>query len=228
VSLTVGIACYREDATQLRHLLEQLDVDTAERIVLLADEDDEIPDELLLGGVELYRGRYLSERDKRNALLVHCRGRADMPNCDWVLMLDPDEQLVNGQRLRELLAGVPRSLPAFPLLRQEPNGDVWAMPCKLLRSDVTGFAHLDVGVRWPGRWHGGHWSDGELWNLDPWRLGVAVVLAGWPHLVHFRSARADADDQERFYSESPSQPFEPERDYRALIDEPPGAVIVRP
>lgn len=122
-------------------------------------------------------------------------------------------------------------LPAYPIVRQEPSGVCWSMPCKLVRGDVQQFVYLDVAVRWPC--YGPRNADRELapqqsWNLDPYELGYGVPIAGWPHLVHFRSRRADANaapGDAGFYQED-GELLEAERTYREELPDVPGVVIV--
>lgn len=190
------VAVFREDPDALAETVDQaLDVGP---VVVLADVSDNIDSWLpLVGkpGVVLERGSYQREREKRNALVSLASDHLGTGPGDWLLVLDPDEGLLAPQALRRLLSEQAPGLPAYPLLRQERDGRIFAMPSKCLRGDVLRYSYLDIGVAWHG----------ESWNLDPLYLGRGSILPGWPGVIHYGSTRANwpTDD---FYSEQVEPP----------------------
>lgn len=187
------IATYQDDPKQIRRLIDQAPGPAA----VVADNLD--ASQALYGattGAALRLGHFIRERDKRQALLDHARFEYEPTPQDWLLSLDPDEKLLNGEMLPLLLERVPDDQPFFPILRVEPTGTCWQMPSKLVRATAVRYSYLDIGIDFgPGRGN---------WNLDPVEIVSALgvrALPGWPHIQHYRSARADSVITEEFYSE---------------------------
>ena len=194
MKIVVLIAAYRENPDQLKRAIED-----ATRVGVVLVVGDETTPAFLPGVAGARRGVYQRERAKRNALLDLAEAELTLERDDWFLSLDPDEKLLNGDVLREVLAKVPPDVPYYPIIRQEPDGRLWAMPCKLFRardydSDITPrYVYLDTQLVF---------GLSGWWDLDPRELGRGVLLPGWPGIMHLRSHRADAtlmDD--RFYSD---------------------------
>lgn len=192
------IATYQDDPRELGRLVHQ----APGPVAIVADNLD--ASQALYAattGATLRLGHFLNERSKRQALLDHARAEYLPTRDDWLLSLDPDEKLLNGDVLPMLLERVPPDEPFFPLLRTEPNGHVWVMPSKLIRGSAQRYSYLDVGIDFGPEW--GHW------NLDPSEIVEAFgvyALPGWPHVQHYRSPRADSIVQDSFYSEPDPAP----------------------
>lgn len=185
------VAAYQEDAHELALVIANLR-QACGHVIVLADPADDPP---ALFSNDWHRvtwatGVYAHERDKRNALLHLAKARS-IGRGDWLLSLDSDERLVFPWELGPLLARFRNDLPAYPLPRVEPDGVITLAPCKLLCGDVDRFVYLDYGVEWRG----------ESWDLDPITVPGHRALIGWPHVVHYGSARADRPDLDGFYTE---------------------------
>lgn len=207
------IAAYRDDPKQLERII---DIGLSLGPVCVAATDNPPPLQLVgAPGLHWMNGNWDSERDKRNALLGmakhHGIGRED-----WLLTLDADEKLLNPEMLQLQLDRVPAGQLFYPLIRVEPRGEVWEMPCKLFRCASPTYIYLDVGVRF-----------GSInVNLDPWHVGKRATVDGWPIVAHYGSPRA-ATDPEHFYSEKDPPPdFQlTYKDWRQDREHPGGYVV---
>lgn len=190
VRINTLIAAYRENPRELERVIE--DALQLGPVYVLADAGDY--DQQLLSivgqvGVTFAIGSYGREREKRQALLQMALNERTMRD-EWFLVLDPDEKLSNGDVLPLLLDRLPADQLFYPLLRVEPHGEVWEMPCKLFRNAKPAYAYLDVGIRFGS----------GLWNLDPWHVGKRPLVPGWPLVTHYASPRANRDPH-GFYSD---------------------------
>ena len=196
------VAAYQEPPGQLRACLENL-TEAGTVPVVLGDELAH-RDSIGIAGVGAARaGLYQKERYKRNALLELARLELEPGPADWFLSVDPDERLYDPLRLLPgILAALPAELPAYPIRRFEPNGKEWAMACKCFRATAPHYEYLDIVISFaegPGP------SLPKPWYLDPFEptWPPRPLPGSWPHLLHLRSARADAasPDREHFYTE---------------------------
>lgn len=197
------VAAYREP----RHLLEGLMIQLAQHfpqsVVVLDDFAYSFPT-----GTIIRRGNWHRERPKRNALLELARMELEPTDQDWLLSIDPDERLVGVAGLSALLEQVPQDQPAYPLLRQERDGRVWALPCKLFRGSAIAYAYLDTHVVFSPP---GEPGPSRTWNLDPYQIADrGIVLPGWPSLIHLGGRRvvglAEAQQRAGFYTEPDPPP----------------------
>lgn len=205
------IAAHHERASQLRRVIDQ-----AERlgpVVVLSSLNDGAQQILYGSGVVFGQGFYQRERIKRNDLLALARMNFEPQPEDWLLTLDADETLIGDwDAIPLILDRFDADVPAYPLLRQEVNGAIWALPSKLMRGDVQGYTYLDIGVQWHG----------EPWKLDAWVAGDGVILPGWPAMLHFGNDRTSSVT-DIYYSED--GPYDG-RPYPEHV--PPGAFYHHP
>lgn len=150
-----------------------------------------------LGGVgSRPNDRYASHTEMRQYGMMVAR---EQYGADWVLQLDADERLHQGERLVEILQAYPGWAYPIPLV-QETGQVTWA-PFKLIRSDCE----IEYRMEYIRR-------DGILWVLTGYApITLDDVPDGMPYIYHAPSIRKGDRSKDRLSTiEEVTDPSPPE------------------